>query len=397
MTATVEERLSVSANDHLLGSLRGAAPGNTLVFVASLHGNEPAGTIAARQVLAELAHLQQSLRGEVVFLVGNTRALARGVRYIDVDLNRHWTPGRMETRKDGTHSPPGCSEDLEQRELLDALASVTARAAGELFFVDLHTTSAGGVPFATVGDTLRNRKFAMSFPVTILLGIEEQLDGTFLEHVNNLGAITMGFEAGQHESLEAVENDAAVIWLALFAAGCLRREEVPEFERRRAALERRSGGSRIIEIRHRQATRDGDGFEMREGFKNFQKIRKGEVLAHDHEGEIRAREGGMVVMPRYQAQGDDGFFLGREVKPFWLKLSSLLRRLRLGDYIYLLPGVRRHPFEAGTFIVNTHVARLFPLQIFHLLGFRKRRWKNNLLEVSRRRYDSIGALKFALR
>ncbi len=99
-------------------------------------------------------------------------------------------------------------------------------------------------------------------------------------------------------------------------------------------------------------------------------------------------------MPRYQPLGDDGFFLGRKVKPFWLKVSSLLRRMRLGDFMHLLPGVARHPVDSDTLIVNTRVARLFPLHIFHLLGFRKRRWKNNLLEVSRRRYDAIGSRKF---
>ncbi|MGH9882173.1 MAG: hypothetical protein ACRD6N_12115 [Pyrinomonadaceae bacterium] len=55
----------------------------------------------------------------------------------------------------------------------------------------MHTTSAHGVPFATVGDTLRNRKFALNFPTTIVLGLEEQIEGTMLEYVNNLRAVTM--------------------------------------------------------------------------------------------------------------------------------------------------------------------------------------------------------------
>ena len=65
--------------------------------------------------------------------------------------------------------------------------------------IDLHSTSADGLPFATVGDTMRNRRFAQNLPVTILLGIEEQLDGTMLEYLNNLGAVTLGFEGGQHD------------------------------------------------------------------------------------------------------------------------------------------------------------------------------------------------------
>jgi hypothetical protein len=53
-----------------------------------------------------------------------------------------------------------------------------------------------------------------------------------------------------------------------------------------------------------------------------------------------------------------------------------------------LPGVWRDPADADSLVVNTRVARLFPLQIFHLLGFRKRRWRNHHLIVSRRRFDT---------
>jgi len=42
-------------------------------------------------------------------------------------------------------------------------------------------------------------------------------------------------------------------------------------------------------------------------------VRAGTLLARDKAGEIRAREDGIVVMPLYQGQGEDGFFLGRAV------------------------------------------------------------------------------------
>ena len=58
------------------------------------------------------------------------------------------------------------------------------------------------------------------------------------------------------------------------------------------------------------------------------------------------------------------------------------------DNVFILPGVKRHPTDSESLIVNTAVARLFPLQIFHLLGFRKRVWKENALVVSRRKHDT---------
>ena len=50
---------------------------------------------------------------------------------------------------------------------------------------------------------------------------------------------------------------------------------------------------------------------MEPGFANIQSIAAGTLLARDRGGEIRAHEDCLVVMPLYQGQGDDGFFLGR--------------------------------------------------------------------------------------
>ena len=383
---------------HLIASIRGTRPGPTLIVVASLHGNEPAGAVAAHRVLAALQRKQSLLSGEVVLLAGNTRALSRRVRYIDTDLNRHWTAENIKAVKSGkpfarVESEPK-PEDLELRELLEQFEQASLRARGELHFLDLHTTSACGIPFATLGDTLRNRRFALNFPTTIVLGLEEQLEGTMLEYVNNLGAVTMGFEAGQHEAASSIAHHEAVIWIALVAAGNLRPEETPEFAASRALLEGASGGARMVEVRYRHSIAPEDEFSMKPGFENFQLVVRGQTLARDRHGPVTATETGMVLLPLYQKLGEDGFFLGREVKPFWLKLSAALRRLKIGDYVHLLPGVRRQGADTESFVVDTRIARLLPLQVFHLLGFRKRRWSNNVLIVSRRRFDLTGPTEF---
>ncbi len=377
-------------DQHLIAAIRGFEPGPTLIVIGGIHGNEPAGALAARRVAEDLGCKTRLLRGEVVLLSGNTRALARKVRYIDKDLNRHWTPESISGVKSATKSEgpfaSAKSEDLELRELLTLFEQASERARGELYFLDLHTTSAHGVPFATVGDTLRNRKFALSFPTTIVLGLEEQIEGTMLEHVNNLGAVTMGFEAGQHDAHTSIDHHEAVIWIALVAAGLWRRD-APEFGSSRAILERAGGGARIVEVRHRHAIAPADEFVMEPEFENFQPVQRGQILARDRRGGITASETGMVLLPLYQKLGDDGFFLGRKVKPFWLKLSALLRHCRISNYVHLLPGVRRQSEDDNTFKVNTKIARILPLQFFHLLGFRKRRWSGDVLTVSRRRYD----------
>jgi hypothetical protein len=142
-------------------------------------------------------------------------------------------------------------------------------------------------------------------------------------------------------------------------------------------------------VRDRHAIGAGDQFVMEPGYTNFQVVERGQLLAHDRHGEIRARENGYMLMPLYQSQGTDGFFLVREVKPFWLNLAAGMRRLRLEVVLPWLPGIRRHPEQPETLIVNAKIARWFVIELFHLLGFRRQRADGENLIVSRRPHDAF--------
>lgn len=369
-----------------IGAYGGVEPGPIVVCVCGIHGNEPAGLRAAERVLEALHRRQPRLRGEFIAIAGNLEALARGRRYLGKDLNRQWTPERIRTLETATRPEDLEPEDREQLEMWRSLESVLSRSDRPVTFLDLHTSSADGPPFATMGDTLLNRRFVQRLPVPVILGLEEQIDGALLEFVNNLGHVTVGVEAGRHDRQSSIERHEAVLWLSLLAAGSLDAGDVPEAPACRETLRRAAAGlPGITEVRHRHALREGDGFEMNPGYENFQPIRKGEVLARDRRGPIRALEAGVILLPLYQPLGDDGFFIGRAVRPFWLKVSAALRRLGAPSWPHLLPGVRRHPAREDTLIVDTRIARFYPLDLFHLLGYRKRRWQGNILLVTRRR------------
>ncbi|MEQ1763563.1 MAG: succinylglutamate desuccinylase/aspartoacylase family protein [Pyrinomonadaceae bacterium] len=382
---------------HLIGKFIGKAEGPTLIAVGSIHGNEPSGRLALERVALRLDSLNEKLLGRIYLLAGNVQAIDRAARFVDSDLNRYWT--RENILRNTRTGPWEAAEDREQHGLLRIFREVLSSAGDEIYVLDLHSTSAGGIPFATVGDTLRNRRFAQMFPVTILLGIEEQLEGTMLEFLNNEGAVTMGFEAGQHGAAESVDNHEALVWLALVNSGILAAEDVPDLAKHRRSLAESTGKAKILEVRYREPISAGDEFEMKPGFMNFDAVKRGQLLASTRKGSITARETGLMMMPLYQRQGEDGFFIARRVAPFWLRLSQLVRRLRLADHVHLLPGVRRRPMHPETLLIDTSIARLFPLQIFHLLGFRRLRWQKDLLTVSRRRHDTespFGARKNAI-
>ena len=359
--------------------------GPTLLCMCGMHGNEPAGIAAIERVLAELIEKRVPLRGEFVSLRGNLKALAAGRRYIDQDLNRLWTQATMNRLSRADHSPN--AEELELLELRDAFAEIFGRATGEVVFLDLHTSSADGEPFLFVGDTLRNRRIAFHYPLPVILGLEEQLDGGLTEFLGNRGCLTLGFEAGQHESAVAADNMEAAIWFALVAGGLVNEADAPGLHRFRERLVAAGRGlPSVLEVRYRYPVANRAAFAMRPGYTNFQPVRRGELLAQDLDGPVRARESGHVLLPLYQALGDDGFFLVRPFRGFWISVSRWLRTLGVDRVAVRLPGVECVG-SRDSLRVRKRVARWFVLELFHLLGYRRVREEGGELLLSRRRYD----------
>lgn len=344
-------------------------PGATLVVVAGVHGNEPSGVIALRRVLGRLAEIKPKLRGTVHGLAGNVAALSAGVRYLDEDLNRLWRPDRLRQVRQGILRS---SEDRELYELDREIEEVRARATGPVFILDLHTASGPGPAFTVLDDTLPNRAFAMELGMPVVLGIEEELEGTLMNHLAAEGLTGVGFEGGQHENPRAVDRAEAAVWVALQVAGILGADDLEVISDARRLLHLDGEGlPEVVEVLYRHPISPQDQFQICPGLSGFERVQKGQLLAHDRKGEVRSPEQGMLLMPLYQAQGNEGFFLVRPVHPVWLKVSAALRRGRLESCLHWLPGVERHPEISDTFRVDRRWARFGALELFHLLGFRR--------------------------
>jgi succinylglutamate desuccinylase len=375
-------------SERVLGRITGEAGGPVIVVMAGIHGNEPAGLRASQRVIERLRADGTAMRGSLVVLRGNLAALAQKTRFIDMDLNRMWSPQRVAVLRARSRGPWNSVEEREQFELLEALEGIVDGSAPEHYFLDLHTSSADGPPFLTVGDTLRNRAFAASFPLPMILGLEEQVDGALLEFLSNSGFITLGVEAGRHDAESSVERQEAVLWLALAGSGLVEAAAVPELQRHRSLLERAGEGvPRSVEVRRRHAIDSEDGFCMEPGFANFQPVEKGRLLARDKHGLVLAPDQGRLLLPLYHGKGDDGFFLARDVKRFSLILSTVIRRLRLGGLARLLPGISRHSDNPDVLVMKGRAAGRYPLELFFLLGFRKRRRVGEEILLTRRRHD----------
>lgn len=274
-----------------LGRLLSGREGATFIAVAAVHGNEQAGIHAAHRVLERLSAKSGAVSGEIVFVAGNVGAIRENRRYRARDLNRVWTEASIaavDTDPNATGARPAL--DAEQEELVELLAAIRgaiARARGPVFLVDLHTTSASGIPFATFGDTPGQRLFAGAFPLPVIMGLEAQLKGVLSAYWTRQGCTTLAVEGGQHDDPKTIDNLEAVLLVAAEAAGVIAAGAIPQVDTGRRLLEaRRADLPRVMEVISRHSITPEDAFTMEPGFRNLDYARAAQLLARDRTGKF---------------------------------------------------------------------------------------------------------------
>ncbi len=318
--------------DRIIGTHRGVAPGPLLVVFGAIHGNEPAGPEAIEPFFGfwKKRKREASFRfsGRMTGLVGNLQAFSGEVH--PKDLNRAWTESKVEEIL-ASDEKELTGERLEMRQILAAIRSeIEAEQPFEVALLDLHTTSAGGGIFIIPGDDDDSLQLAASLDAPVVRGLLDGVSGTILQFFSIENLIRFGgwrpvgehpiaphvelkscaFEAGQHDDEDSVSRSVAAIVHCLRAIGCIEKGALASPHE--AVLRGFSEGlPPVSELLYVHKIEPGDGFEMRPGFQNFQKIGKGEWLATDRNGRILSKEDGRILMPLYQKQGTDGFFVVR--------------------------------------------------------------------------------------
>lgn len=370
MTQVYSKALQKSTSvNRIIGKIEGDKSQPTIVFFGGIHGNETSGVFALQEIFKNLTSL--NIQGSVYGISGNLKALELNKRYIDEDLNRIWTHDNLFYLK---NKDTLNAEEEEQTELFKLLKEIITIHSGPFYFIDLHTTSSRTLPFITINDALINRKFSKQFPVPIVLGIEEYLNGPLLSYINELGYVSLGFESGQHDEVQAISNHISFAYLALVYTKIIDKENVSDRKKHFNRLKKASENeSEISEVVHLHKILKSENFKMLNGFKSFQNIKKGTKLAMSNNKEILSKHNATLFMPLYQDIGDDGFFIIRKIRPIFLSLSAVLRRFKADNILVLFPGITWEDKRKHVLQVNLKVARYMAKPIFHLLGFRNKR------------------------
>ncbi|MDX2286373.1 MAG: succinylglutamate desuccinylase/aspartoacylase family protein [Bacteroidia bacterium] len=296
----------------LIGEIDNGIPGPLICCIGGLHGNEPAGVEALEYVFGLLKPVQHLLRGRLAGLRGNRQALAVRRRYLHRDLNRLWTAEQLQAVR---QLPP---EQLEYEfaELaglsacLERLEAVPCRSR---VLLDLHTTSAAGAAFAIVSDRSGNQQLAAALHAPVIFNLTNALSSTLNVYADRRGWTGLAFEAGQHDDPEAVQNHIAAVCLLLARCGALDPEDIPGYAQHEARMIRAARHiPPALEVVYRHAIRPEDQFRMRPGYTNFDPVHAGEPLGQDRGGDVLAPYTGLIFMPLYQPQGEEGFFVVQE-------------------------------------------------------------------------------------
>lgn len=375
---------NVDLTQRIIGKYEGKYSGPNLVFFGGIHGNELSGIYALKKIIDDLHKLKIPFKGNLIAIAGNIKAIEQKKRYLGKDLNRIWFPNTLIPKTKRSKIP----EYREKIEILDELIKIVDNGRPTLLF-DLHTTSSHSMPFLSISDTLKNRKIIRNIPVNLVLGLEELLDGPMFSFFSELGLPAILFEAGQHDAISSYENHIAFIWLILSELKSIRKKSIPDFHKYAETLKKSTpGGDKTFEIKYRYLINENENFRMKDGFVNFQKVDKGYTIAYNKAGKIRSKRNGFIFMPLYQSQGCDGFFLVKEIKPFWFKASSRTRKWKMDKALRLLPGISKQKMKTDGFLIDKNIARYKTISLLHLLGYRKVKDNGNTLNMTRRPYDT---------
>lgn len=298
----------------VIGLIEGPHPGPTVVAFGGMHGNEPSGVEALQNVIEDLESKSHLFKGRFLALRGNINALEQKVRYVDEDMNRIWFPSIIEKIRSTPESQLESNERREIKSVLHILDDYLPEQSDyPVIFADLHSFSAEGCMFAITARKPAHINLFSKLHVPLIFGIEKTLRGTALRYYQDRGHVTFALEGGQHQNKITVKNNTAALLAMLDEVGCLDTSELPaikEHEKYLAEENKQLPGQ--VELVYQHMIEAEDDFEMRPGFRNFQMIKKGEWLATDQDRKIEAQCDGYLLMPLYQEQGNDGFFIAQE-------------------------------------------------------------------------------------
>jgi predicted deacylase len=272
--------------------------GTNLLILGAVHGNEPCGAMASRQIMEQIENSKIRLVcGSVTFIpVCNPKAFEQNVRQIDENLNRIIRPYPHPT--------------TYEQHLADELER---HIAGADVIIDLHSTfSPLGKPFI-FSDYPDPKADFLAHGLDVAYVIKgwpeiyaktsdfEDLSTGFAAHRHGKTALTV--ECGHHSDPSAVRTAHDVIFRSLSLLGLIEHIDFPP------AVPQASIMMDSLVVKEKS------GALARE-FVHLDTVKKGEILAiYDDKTEVICPQDGYILLPKAYAEiNAEWFYLGHRMK-----------------------------------------------------------------------------------
>ena len=277
---------------------------NTVIFIAAVHGNEKSGVMALNRFFEDIKKLNTQIKGTVIGLIGNLNALKQNKRYITADMNRLWNNKHANSKNNNSEQ----NEITILKELIEKIISLKKKK--NICIIDLHNTSSAHGVFTIVNNNTE-KKLASNLDIPVVNNLFKKIKGSLVEYYHSKGITSIVFEGGAIGDPAAINNHEAGIWKILESKKMINSESIPK--RITSNMKKMSDFSNEINgyyvVKHIHKIKESDEFLMNPNMQNFGKIKKLEIIAHDKNGPILAPCNGYLLMPLYQEQGQEGFYI----------------------------------------------------------------------------------------
>jgi len=265
-------------------------PRTRKLITVCIHGDEICGLNAVNELIEE-GFFEESLdfkHERVTIILGNPKAVQCNKRFVDINLNRLFTPQFIENKM---------RTDMLGKELYEVsrLEEIAPEIEQCDEFLDLHSTSAPTVPFAIVTPGEESENIAKKFPVKFVLhNVVKVIVGTSLDHAYAFKKVGCCVECGQHHERQTVEvaKDSIRAFLSKSHANTSPKE--------------------VLFVDKAEILHKGFGFCV--DAKAFDRIQYNELIARDDVvGEMRCpyEQGAFLIMPiANPVEGEEAWLWG---------------------------------------------------------------------------------------
>ena len=290
--------------DRIIGNYHSGEKGKTIIFMSGIHGNELSGKKALKKVFNYLEKNSIEVFGNIIGIQGNLKAIEKKERFIDIDLNRIWRSKIINQIKNGKLNDKYEYSELKKiHEILEII--IKKKKKKNIIIIDLHNTSSANGLFTIINNE-SDYKIASAIKIPIITKLFNKVKGSFSEYYNSKNISSIVFEGGAIGDPASVHNHEMGIFRILEKCKILKKEDVPESMGEKIAEKE---NKKIYKVKYIHQINKGDHFIIKPNTTNFQKIKKGEILGYDKKGEVLSKHEGKILMPLYQEQGNEGFYI----------------------------------------------------------------------------------------